>query len=171
MEDLPQPRETVEMDTLCIYGLAFNFPVTYELEFNPKFKREDGDLAIKSPTKSAIFVSWGDLRKVVKKLPNPAEHSRFSVERVVKGVQGKLIDVEQKEMRVNGHAAVFTHARVEMPGGLIGGKRILETESLHLHCENASRYYVIHTSFNPSRPKDSGNDDALKLVIDTFKCH
>jgi hypothetical protein len=171
MEDLPQPRETVETDTVRIYGLSFNFPVTYELEFKPKSKREEGDLAIKSPTKSVIFVSWGDLRKVVKKLPNPAEHSRFSTERVAKSLQGKLIDVERKEMTVNGHAAVFTHAKVEMPMGLFGGKRTLEVESLHLHCENASRYYVIHTSFNPSRPKDPGHEDALEVVIDTFKCH
>jgi hypothetical protein len=172
MEKQLQPSENLGVDTLCVYGFAFDFPVNYGIEFDPKFKREEGSLALKSPSKSVIFVSWGDLRKVVKKLPTPVEHSQFSMERAAKSAQGRLTNIGQKEMKVNGHTAVFSHARVDVPRGFIPGRnRNQEIESLHLHCENASRYYVIYTSFDAERPKDSAHEDALMVVVGTFKCH
>jgi len=160
------------MDALRIYGLSFDFPSSNKLEFDPKFTREEGNLAVKSPSKSVVFVSWGDLRKIVKKLPNAEEHSKFSVERVVKTTQGSLTIIEQKEMTINGHRAAYKHVRVEAPKGpLIMRRRDQEIESLHLHCDRTSRYFVIYANLQPDRPSGEGQDDTLKIIATTFKCH
>jgi hypothetical protein len=159
-------------DALRIYGLSFDFPLSHRLEFDPKFTREEGNLAIKSPSNSVVFVSWGDLRKIVKKLPNAEEHSKYSVERVVKTTQGKLTIVEQKEMTINGHRATYKHVRVEASRGPLMVRRgNQEIKSYHLHCDRTSRYFVIYTNLQPDRPSGPEQDDTLKIVAATFKCH
>jgi ribulose-5-phosphate 4-epimerase/fuculose-1-phosphate aldolase len=67
---------------------------------------------------------------------------------------------------------VYGRSRVESHGPLLGGgKRNQEIVSLHIHCDKAMRYYVIYTSFDPARPKDPWQEDAMKVIADTFKCH
>jgi len=172
MEGPAEKSRTDVLDSLRIYGFSFDYPAAWRLEFDPKFTREEGSLAIKSPSKSVIFVSWGDLHKVVRKLPTAADHSKYSMERAKKNTRGTLNIVEQREMRVNGHSAAFGHAKVETPGILVGaGKRSQEIESLHLHCENTSRYFVVYTSLEPEGPKGRERHDTLLSVISTFKCH
>jgi hypothetical protein len=172
MEQSPQRDKIATTDALRIYGLSFDFPLSHRLEFDPKFTREEGSVAIKSPSNAVVFVSWGDLRKIVKKLPNPEEHSKFSVERVVKHTQGRLTIVEQKEIMINGHRAAYKHVRVEAPKGpIIVRRRDQEIESLHLHCDRTSRYFVIYTNVQPDRLGGVGQDDTLKIVAATFKCH
>src|SRR5271163_1757906 len=82
--DLPVGDVPVEMDSLKIYGFSFEFPKDRKLEFNPKFKRTDGDVAVKTPDKAVVFVSWGELEKVVKKAPGVEDHAKFSLDRVKK---------------------------------------------------------------------------------------
>jgi hypothetical protein len=172
MAESPQSGRTIETDTLRIYGFSFDFPVANKLEFDPKFTREEGSLAIKSPSKLVVFVSWGDLRKVVNKLPTPKEHAKFSMERAARAARGRLTILEQKETMTNGHLGAYNHFKVETSGSPLGGRgRSQEMESLHLHCENSSRYYVIYISLAPDRTRDPGRDDALWTVINTFKCH
>ena len=171
MAESPQSKGTIVTDTLRIYGFSFDFPITNRLEFDPKFSREEGSLAIKSPSKMVVFLSWGDLRKIIKKLPTPKEHSRFSMERAVRASRGPLTIIEEKETIVNGHPGAYNHFKVEAPGILPGGRRRnQEMESLHLHCENSSRYYVIYTSLAPGT-KDPDRDGTLWTVIGTFRCH
>ena len=167
-----RPSGSQETEVLCIYGFAFEFPALSTIEFDPKFKREKGDLAIKAPSKSVVFLSWGDLGRVVKRLPTPMEHSKYSVERVAKSVQGKATSMEQKEVSINGHRAVYSRSRVDSHGPLLGGgRRSQEIESLHVHCDRAMRYYVIYTSFDPTKPKDPWQEDAMKVIAGSFKCH
>src|SRR5580658_8789243 len=95
--DLPFGDVSVEKDTLQIYGFSFEFPKTCKLEFNPKFKRTDGDVAVKAPDKAVVFVSWGELEKVVKKASTVEDHAKFSLDRVKKSVQGKMKVVDHRE--------------------------------------------------------------------------
>jgi hypothetical protein len=172
MAESSHSNRTVATDTLRIYGFSFDFPVTNKLEFDPKFTREEGSVAIKSPSKLVVFVSWGDLRKVVNKLPTPEEHSKFSMERAARVARGRLTILEQRETTTNGHLGAYNHFKVETSGMPLGGRgQSQEMESLHLHCRNSSRYYIIYVSLAPDRTKDSGRDDALWTVINTFKCH
>ena len=144
---MAEPQQTAERDTLRIYGMSFDFPASQKLEFDPKFTREEGSVAVKSPTKSVVFVTWGDLRKVVKKLPTPRDHSRYSMERAARSARGKLNQVEQRDMRINGHSAAFSRAEIAIPRGMMGPQRPnQEIESVHFHCNITSRYFVIYTS-------------------------
>jgi hypothetical protein len=164
--------QTGEVDTLRIYGFSFDFPASHKLEFDPKFTREEGSLAIKSPSKRVVFVSWGELRKIITKLPTSTEHSKFSVERAARSVRGKLNLLEQRELKVSGHSAAYSRVQVEGTGGIMGTrKRTQEIESLHLHCDRTSRYFVIYASTEQGGLKEPERSDTLRIVANSFKCH
>jgi hypothetical protein len=169
---MAEPRQEAERDTLRIYGMAFDFPVTQKLEFDPKFTREEGSVAVKSPTKSIVFVTWGNLGRVAKKLPTPREHSRYSTERAAKNARGRLTRVEQREIQINGHSAAYSRAEVEVPRGMLGPQRPnQEIESVHVHCDRTSRYFVIYTSSDWGGPRAPEREDVFKVVTETFRCH
>ena len=169
---MTEPQQKEENDSLCIYGMSFDFPASQKLEFDPKFTREEGSVAVKSPTKSVIFVTWGELRRVVKKLPTAREHSRYSMERAASHSRGKLNQIEQRDVRINGHPATYSRAVIEVPRGMLGPQRPnQEIVSVHLHCDRTSRYFVIYTSSGWGGPGAQGRDDAFRVVTETFRCH
>jgi hypothetical protein len=169
---MAEPQGEAERDTLRIYGMSFDFPMSEKLEFDPKFTREGGSVAVKSPTKSVVFVTWGELERVIKKLPTPREHSKYSMERAAKSARGKLNHVEQREGKINGHSAAYSRAEVEVPRVMIGPRRPnQEIVSVHFHCDRTSRYFVIYTSSDWGGPGAQGRDDAFQVVTETFRCH
>jgi hypothetical protein len=158
-------------ETLMIYGFSFEYPAEAKIEFNPKFKREGGDVAVKLPGEYNTFVSWGLLEKLPEKFSDIHEHSKHSVENVRKSVQGKVTKVENREIDVNGHRGDYNHVKVDVPRrGLFGGKgQVQEIHSLHIHCPESKRYYVIYGS---SRPDKSGpQSETLMDLLQSFKCH
>jgi hypothetical protein len=168
--DLPIGDVPVEKDTLRIYGFSFQFPITSKLEFNPKFKREDGDVAVKSPDKANVFVSWGDLDKVVKKAPTIQDHAKFSLDRVKKSVQGKMTTLESKDITINGHSAVFNHVKIEVPRrGLFGKGQLQDVRSVHLHCDRTKRFYVIYATATEANVEAQSR--TMQGIIETLQCH
>lgn len=168
--DLPVGDTPVEMDSLTIYGFSFEYPKSRKLEFNPKFKRTDGDVAVKSPEKAVVFVSWGQLEKIAKKAPTIEDHAKFSLERVKKSVQGKMTSVDRKEMEVNGHPALYNNVRIQVPKrGLFGRAQEQEVTSVHVHCPESQRYYVIYTTSNDLNVAEQ--QKTLQGIIDTLRCH
>jgi hypothetical protein len=168
--DLPLGDVPVEMDTLKIYGFSFDFPKDRKLEFNPKFKRTDGDVAVKAPDKAVVFVSWGELERVVKKAPTIEDHAKFSLDRVKKSVQGKLNSVDHKEIDVNGHTAVYNRVKIQVPKrGLIGKPNEQEVTSVHIHCDKTGRFYVIYATSTPLNIDDQTK--TLQEIVDTLRCH
>ncbi len=168
--DLPLGTVPVEKDTLRIYGFSFQFPSTSKLEFNPKFKREDGDVAVKSPDKANVFVSWGDLDKVIKKAPTIQDHAKFSLDRVKKSVQGKMTTLESKDIKVGGHDAVFNHVKIEVPRrGLFGKGQLQDVRSVHLHCDETKRFYVIYATSTEQNKEVQGR--TMQEIVDSLQCH
>ncbi len=168
--DLPVGDIPVEKDSLTIYGFSFEYPKSRKLEFNPKFKRTDGDVAVKSPEKAVVFVSWGELEKIAKKAPTIEEHAKFSLERVKKSVQGKMVAVDHKDIEVNGHPALYNSVRIQVPKrGLFGRAQEQEVTSVHLHCPQSQRYYVIYTTSNNDNVADQQR--TLQGIIETLRCH
>ena len=169
---MEEPQREAERDTLRIYGMSFDFPMSQKLEFDPKFTREGGSVAVKSPTKSVVFVTWGELGRVIKKLPTPREHSKYSMERAARSARGRLNHVEQRDVQINGHSAAYSRAEVEVPRGMIGPQRPnQEIVSMHFHCDRTSRYFVIYTSSDWGGPGAQGRDDVFQVVTETFRCH
>lgn len=167
---LPVGQVPVEKDTLRIYGFSFDFPKTSKLEFNPKFKREDGDVAVKSPEKAVVFVSWGELEKITKRAPTIEDHAKFSLERVSKSVQGKMNVVERKEIDINGHDALSNRVNVEVPRkGFFGKGTQQEVRSVHIHCEKSGRYFVIYATCTPENTQEQAQ--TIEGICETFRCH
>ena len=167
-----EPQPAAERDTLCIYGMSFEFPASHKLEFDPKFTRQAGSVAVKSPSKSVVFVTWGELQRIIKKLPTPREYSSYSMERAAKSSRGRLSQIEQKDAEINGHAATYGRAEVEVPRGMIGPRRPKqEIVSVHFYCDRTSRYFVIYTSSDWGGPRAQGRDDVFRFVTETFRCH
>jgi len=169
---MAEPRQEAERDTLRIYGMSFDFPASQKLEFDPKFTREEGSVAVKSPAKSIVFVTWGDLRRVAKKLPTPREHSKYSMGSAARNARGRLNQVEQRDVQINGHSSAYSRAEVEMPRGMLGPQRPnQEIESVHVHCDRTSRYFVIYTSSDWGGSRAPEREDVFRVVTATFRCH
>jgi hypothetical protein len=168
--ELPLGGEAVTMDTLTVYGFSFQFPSTSALEFNPKFKREGGDVAVKSPEKAVVFFSWGDLAKLEKRALTLEAHAKFSMEKVKKSVQGNLRQLESREVDVNGHTALFNRVSVVVPRrGFFGKGHEQEVTSVHLHCKESGRYFVIYaTSTDTNADKQART---MQDIIDSLRCH
>ncbi len=168
--DLPIGDVPVEKDNLTIYGFTFEYPKTRKLEFNPKFKRTDGDVAVKSPEKAVVFVSWGELERVIKKAPTIEAHAKFSLERVKKSVQGKMTSVDHRVMDVNGHRAEYNDVKILVPRrGLLGKGTEQQVTSVHVHCDRTGRYFVIYTTSTPNNVKDQQR--TLQGIVETLRCH
>ncbi|MDA4122355.1 MAG: hypothetical protein OK456_04145 [Thaumarchaeota archaeon] len=159
------------LDTLAIYGFSFRYPASRSLEFNPKFKREQGDVAVKSPEKAVVFFSWGDLAKLQKTQTGLEAHAKFSLEKIKKSVQGKMVQVERRELTLNGHPALFNHVKVEVPRrGLVGksgGEQ--EVRSLHLHCPDSGRYYVVYATSTAANSEVQSR--TLDEIVASVRCH
>lgn len=168
--DLPVGDVPVETDTLKIYGFSFDFPKERKLEFNPKFKRTDGDVAVKAPDKAVVFVSWGELEKVIKKAPTIDDHAKYSLDRVKKSVQGKMTPIDHKQIDVNGHTAAYNHVKIQVPRrGLFGKGTEQEVTSVHIHCEQTGRYYVIYATSTAQNLAEQTR--TLQGIIETLRCH
>ena len=168
--ELPLGEGAVTMDTLTVYGFSFQFPSTSWLEFNPKFKRESGDVAVKSPGKAVVFFSWGDLAKLEKRAPSLEAHAKFSMDKVKKSVQGKMTSLESKDIKVAGHDAVFNHVKIEVPRrGIFGKGQLQDVRSVHLHCDQTKRFYVIYATSTEQNKEVQGR--TMQEIVDSLQCH
>lgn len=159
-----------KMDTLRVYGFSFQFPMTSKLEFNPKFNRQEGDVAVKSPERATVFLTWGDLAKVTKKGETVEDHAKYSLERVKKSVQGKMEQIEQREVTVNGHSAIYNRVRLEIPKRTPFGRgQVQEVMSLHLHCERSGRYFLVYATSTPETVR--GQERTVQGIIESLVCH
>ena len=168
--ELPLGGEALTMDTLTVYGFSFLFPSTSTLEFNPKFKRESGDVAVKSPEKATVFFSWGEMAKLEKRVPTLEAHAKFSMDKVKKSVQGKMKQLESREIDVNGHTALFNRVSIEVPRrGPFGKGQEQEVTSVHLHCKESGRYFVIYGTSNATNAEKQGR--TIQDIIGSMRCH
>ena len=100
------------------------------------------------------------------------EHRDKSLDQVKKGTDVKSYTVSSlKEIRVGGHRALVSHVSAEIRSGMIGA-RVLGREvwSVHLHCPNLSRYYVLLSiERDPSEFGDM--EEIFDSLIETMVCH
>ena len=146
------------------------------VEFNPKSRRESGDIVFHFPDREKIYVSWGDLEVAKKKFQTPENQAEHGIKRLMEGrsVSEKESEkVTQDSLKINRHRAAYNRVKLgEVSPGLFMSKKktvTREAYSVHLHCEDTSRYFVIYSLLSPNAPEDLG--ELLLTMARSFKCH
>ena len=158
-------------ERLEAYGFGVDYPSDCVIELDPKSKRSEGDIALKSPSGYKLFLSWGDLEKV-KKLNGVDAHADYSVDRIKGGRETKVRDVRKDSMVVNGHRSAFREVDLETlrRGTFLHTSTIREhVRSLHVHCDVTGRYFVIYGPVSPDKSEEQG--EVLSRMVKAFVCH
>jgi hypothetical protein len=160
-------------ELLSVYGFSASYPDTARLEFNPKSRREKGDLAFHTNGGFKIFLSWGSLADAKKRYATAAEQAADSIKRSLKGSSAKLDGTpETRSMKILGHDAAYSHARmlVESRGFPFGGGRMIrDTYAMHLHCDKSARYYVVYGFGRESESEELRR--SIEPIMSSLKCH
>jgi hypothetical protein len=158
-------------ETLSIYRFSMDYPPVCWIEFNPKGRRERGDVVFHFPDHEKVFLTWGNLEDA--KFSNAYDHAEHSL-KIMKGSrQVKEFErVKHDSLRINSHQAPYNRVKISQPSPrLFSGRKTMkrETLSLHLHCDRLSRYFVVYAMLSPSAPEDF---ETLFLdMVRSFKCH
>ena len=159
-------------ETFSVYRFSVDYPAVCRIEFNPKGRREAGDVAFHFPDREKVFLSWGKLEDAQKRFATPKDHAEHSLEVTRKSRQVKNFErVKQDSLEVNSHKAEYNRAKMEESSTslLRGQTKKREALSLHLHCEQSSRYFVIYALLSPNAPE--GFADLFLDMVQSFRCH
>lgn len=178
-ESRPEPKTEantssqgpLEFERFAIYGFSVDYPVGTVVELNPKSTRDDGDVAFKYHRANVFFLNWGPLAKV-EKFQGVEGHASYSMDRIRKNRDAKIKDHIQDTIKLNGHSSPFNHVWVNMErrGALFGvSKSSHEIRSIHVHCTNSSRYFMIYVQGATELSELQGA--VMDRMIQTFRCH
>lgn len=158
-------------EKFAIYGFEIAIPSDWRVELNPKCTRDKGDVAFQSKKGNRVFVSWGPLEEA-KRFKTLEEHRDSSLNQVKKGSDVKTVDVSDlKETNICGHRALVSHISALIRSGAMGRNTTSrDIWSVHFHCPNTSRYYVI---FSMERDSSEFEDmgPVLESFVNTMVCH
>ena len=164
-------------ERFSVYNFSIDYPPVCRVEFNPKSRREHGDIVFHFPDREKVFLSWGDLEKAEKKFETAEKQAEHSLQVVKKsGNVKKMEKLENDMLTLNSHSAAYNRVKVdEQSAGIFPGKRTVphDAYSIHLHCEKSSRYFVIYTMLSPKASQESEDfrDAIFKVMASSFKCH
>jgi len=165
--------EDSDYELVVLYGFSATCPKTARLEFNPKSNRKKGDLVFHLEEGFKIFLSWGSLEEAKKRYPTAAAQASRSIERSVKSTRAKLDGTtETRDLKIQGHDAVYTHARMlfERGGFPFGTRRVTQDAyAMHVHCDNSERYYVMYAFARPEASEELGK--IFQPMMSSLKCH
>jgi hypothetical protein len=160
-------------ELLAMYGFSAKYPDNARLELNPKARREKGDVVLHLEEGFKVFLSWGSLEEARKRYATAAAQASASIERSVKSTRAKLDGTpETKSLKIQGHDAAYTHARmfVERGGFPFGSRRVTQdSHSMHLQCDDSGRYYVVYAFARPETSEQVGK--ILEPIMLSLKCH
>jgi hypothetical protein len=162
------------MEKFSVYRFSMKYPAVCRFEFNPKTRREKGDVVIHFPDREKVFLSWGKLAVVTKKFQTADQFANNSIKSMGKSRNvGKTDRIEEKSITVNSHPAFYNKVQFHetQAMGFFGkGKTNIRTTcSVHLLCPNSSRYFVIYALLTPNVPEDF--DELFLKMVDSFCCH
>jgi hypothetical protein len=170
-DELEVARPKYEL--LAMYGFSAKYPDNARLELNPKARREKGDVVFHLEGGFKVFLSWGSLQEARKRYATAAAQASASIERSVKSTRAKLDGTpETKNLKIQGHDATYTHARMFMDRGGFpfgSGRVTQDSHSLHLQCDESGRYYVMYTFARPDASEQAGK--VFQPIMLSLKCH
>ena len=164
-----------DFETFCVYGFGTVYPNTWRVEFDPKSNRAKGDVVFKSPEKDNIFLSWGPLEKAQNRFSDTEGHLKYSIDRIKKNTRVGGVEIARKnDLDVQSHKALVSLLKVtfSMPSIIPFRKskgEVQEVRTMHLHCENAGRYYVIFGQITTD--KSQMHEEIFNKMVNSFKCH
>ncbi len=160
-----------EFERFSVYGFAIDYPINAIVELNPKSNHNEGDVAFKSSDGYKIFLSWGQIEKV-EKFHGVDAHADYSLERIKGSREAKIRNIKRESAEVNGHDASFNHIELDLiKRGIFFNKTRTpqEVTSMHIHCINSSRYFVVYGPGKPDQAYQQG--EVVARMIETFICH
>jgi hypothetical protein len=164
-----------DFETFCVYGFGTVYPNTWRVEFDPKSNRSKGDVVFKSPEKDNIFLSWGPLEKAQNRFSDTEGHLKYSIDRIKKNTRVGGVEIARKnDLDVQSHKALVSLLKVtfSMPGIIPFRKskgEVQEVRTMHLHCEDTGRYYVIFGQITTD--KSQMHEEIFNKMVNSFKCH
>jgi len=166
--------ETAEMEKFGVYRFSMDYPAVCRFEFNPKTRREKGDIVIHFPDREKVFLSWGQLPVVTKKYQTADLFANHSIKSMAKSRNVSKSDkIDERSITVNSHPAFYNKVQFHESAGmaLIGKPRtnLRTTLSVHFFCPNSSRYFVIYALLTPNAPEDF--DQLFLRMVESFRCH
>jgi len=154
--------------------MQIEYPNSARLELNPKSTREQGDVVFHFDKYTKIMLSWGQLEGAMRKYPTAEAQAADSIKRARNVNRIKNLKViRQDELAINGHEAAYyrTQFDVTSSGLLIArGMGKQETHSIHLHCAESGRYYVMYGS-GTSLEESEDQWDILRHMGNSLRCH
>ncbi len=162
-------------EKLCIYNFSIDYPsICDRIEFNPKSKRDGGDLVFHLPDKEKIFLTWGKLDNARKKFQTLEEYAEYSINEVRRGAKGGLFErTPPRSLRVNSHNAVYNQTSLSEPslGFLKAHRKSTKrgTYSIHLYCDQSCRFFVVYELL--SRETEMSSEETFMKMVNSFKCH
>jgi len=164
--------ESVVFEKFAVYKFSIDYPTVCRIEFNPKTRREAGDIVFHFPDREKVFLSWGDLQKALKKFPTAQEQAEHSIGSVKKsGNVRNLQKISQDSLTINTHRAALNRVKLEEIGPGFFSRRTVphEAYSVHLHCNESSRYFAIYTMLSAQAPEDF--EELFMSMVNSFRCH
>lgn len=161
----------MNQERFALYGLEIMMPSDWRVELNQKATRESADIVFQSQKGNRVFVSWGPLSKAGR-FKTLEEHRDNSINQLRKGAEIKSLNVSDlKEMQIMGHRALVTHVTTEVRTSMLGrGTASREIWSVHFHCPELSRYYVM---FSMERDHEEFGDmgAVFESFVESTSCH
>jgi hypothetical protein len=165
--------ENVELEKFSVYKFSIDYPPVCRVEFNPKSRREKGHMVFHFPDEEKLFLSWGELEQAQKKFPTSKDHANHSIKVMKKMDNVKDLEIaSQDSIMVNTHDATYSRLKFEgVALGLVTRRKGVphQAYSLHVHCDQTSRYFVIYAMLSKQAPEDFS--ELFVLMANSFKCH
>jgi len=159
-------------EKFSLYGFSIDYPSACRIELNSKSSRETGDVTFHFPNKERVILIWGDLAKAQKRFHTVEGHAEHGIRRIATSGPVKTCErVNKTSIELNSHTAAYNHIKVNQSVSIFAKNKTATREgySLHLHCQNSSRYFIISTLLSSNAPEDFG--ELMKAMISSFKCH
>jgi Zn-finger nucleic acid-binding protein len=160
-------------ERFSIYGFTIDYPEECRVEFNSKSRRETGDVVFRLPKNIGIFLSWGELGKVLKRFGSAEEHANYSLDTMKKGKNVKNFErVSRDTISLHNHNGSVNKVRFEERTlRLFARSKDIPREaySLHVHCDKSERYFVLYSM--ASANDETRLDRIMELMRESFICH
>jgi len=154
-----------------VYRFALEYPRGCVISFGKRSLRSRGYVVMELAGALRILVSWGQLDSILGRYATTEAHAKHSFSKLSKAGDLKEIRlIDTSTVPVNGHEATLTHFAVASAYPVFGRYRNRETRSLHIHCEESNRFFILNLSTR-AEAQSPETAPAFGRLQESFVCH